>query len=197
MAHKRDARFTLDLARTLPQDSTATDASGSSSSSTSISTSNNSGSGELLSGYDATFRGSADARTARNPEALAQLKSMKAWEMALAPAKSVPMNGFMMWMAGNSIHIFSIMITVMMLITPVKAIFSTGTTFAKLTEDGKSQLLQQKLVFILANCLSIGMAMYKFSVLGLLPTSPSDWLSFLDPKQILEVSVGSTAAAPM
>lgn len=42
---------------------------------------------------------------------LAALKLKKAWEAAMAPAKALPMNAFMLWMAGGGVQIFSIMIT--------------------------------------------------------------------------------------
>jgi hypothetical protein len=42
------------------------------------------------------------------------------------------MTGFLMWMSGNQVNIFPIIITVMALINPIKALFSvgSGTTFA-------------------------------------------------------------------
>lgn len=36
------------------------------------------------------------------------LKLKKAWEVALAPAKQIPMQAIMMYMSGNSLQIFSI-----------------------------------------------------------------------------------------
>jgi hypothetical protein len=55
-------------------------------------------------------------------EKIVRLKIKKAWDLALAPAKSIPMNGFMMYMSGNSIQIFSIMITVMLFWNSLNAI---------------------------------------------------------------------------
>lgn len=43
-------------------------------------------------------------------------------EIALGPGKTVMMNGFMMYMSGAGIHIFSIMITFMGILNPAKAI---------------------------------------------------------------------------
>ena len=36
------------------------------------------------------------------------LKLKKAWEVALAPAKQIPMQAIMMYMSGNTLQIFSI-----------------------------------------------------------------------------------------
>ncbi|KAB2622278.1 ER membrane protein complex subunit 4 [Pyrus ussuriensis x Pyrus communis] len=38
-------------------------------------------------------------------------KAHKAWEVAQAPFKNLMMMGFMMWMAGSTVHLFSIGIT--------------------------------------------------------------------------------------
>ncbi|XP_050145324.1 uncharacterized protein LOC126621004 isoform X2 [Malus sylvestris] len=38
-------------------------------------------------------------------------KAQKAWEVAQAPFKNLMMMGFMMWMAGSTVHLFSIGIT--------------------------------------------------------------------------------------
>ncbi|CAB1099416.1 unnamed protein product [Ectocarpus sp. CCAP 1310/34] len=43
-------------------------------------------------------------------------------EIALGPGKTILMNGFMMYMSGAGIHIFSIMITFMGIMNPAKAI---------------------------------------------------------------------------
>lgn len=48
----------------------------------------------------------------------------KSWDLALGPLKQVPMNLFIMYMAGNSISIFPIMMVGMLIIRPVKALFS-------------------------------------------------------------------------
>lgn len=55
----------------------------------------------------------------------------RAMEIALGPGKSVMMNAFMMYMSGAGIHIFSIMITFMGILTPSKAILNVhgGTYF--------------------------------------------------------------------
>lgn len=46
--------------------------------------------------------------------------------MALSPSKSIPMNGFMLWMSGNSVQIFSILITVMLVWNALKGIMGVN-----------------------------------------------------------------------
>src|SRR5436190_11623713 len=85
------------------------------------------------------------------------LKIKKAWEIALAPAKSLPMNAFMMYMSGNTLQIFSIMLTWMLFMNPIKAISNLGNTFAKFDgETTRSRLLVVKLAFLALQILTIG-----------------------------------------
>lgn len=48
----------------------------------------------------------------------------KSWDLALGPFKQIPMNLFIMYMAGNSISIFPIMMVGMMFLRPVKALLA-------------------------------------------------------------------------
>ena len=53
--------------------------------------------------------------------------------------------------------------------------------FQKLQGD---QAIFQKAIFVLANLVGIGLAIYKFNSMGLLPTHQSDWLEFLEPQKV-------------
>lgn len=48
------------------------------------------------------------------PEETETLKLKKAWEVALGPAKQIPMQAIMGYMSGNSLQIFSIMMVFML-----------------------------------------------------------------------------------
>ncbi|KAK0402011.1 hypothetical protein QR680_016093 [Steinernema hermaphroditum] len=113
------------------------------------------------------------------------LLTKRAWDMALAPAKSLPMNMFMMYMAGNTISIFPIMMVAMMVWRPIKALTAVNTTFKPLEEDNIGSLLLHKLVFILGNLGAIALAVYKINGMGLLPNTDSDFLDFLpEPERV-------------
>lgn len=84
-----------------------------------------------------------------------------------------------MYMAGNSISIFPIMMVGMSLIRPLKAIFTTAGTF-KSFESVQQNIVLQKLVFFIGNLINIGLALYKCHSMGLLPTHASDWLAFVE-----------------
>lgn len=60
------------------------------------------------------------------------LMKKRAWDMALQPIKSIPMNLFMMYMSGNTISIFPIMMIAMMAWRPVKALMSVNPAFKPL-----------------------------------------------------------------
>lgn len=128
---------------------------------------------------------SSDARE-NNPE----LIEKKSWEIALGPLKQLPMNLFIMWMAGNSISIFPIMMVGMMFIRPIQALLAIQQTFKMI--EGKRATVQ-RIVYALGNVLGVALAVYKCQVMGLLPTHPSDWLAFVEPQKRMEWSGGGFA----
>jgi len=125
------------------------------------------------------------------------LRAKRSWDMALGPIKQVPMNLFIMYMSGNTISIFPIMMVVMMAVRPFKTLLSVNATFKALdaansgSTDGEggsgsggantAAALGQKIVFVLGNLANVALAMYKCHSMGLLPTHASDWLAFADP----------------
>ena len=113
------------------------------------------------------------------------LKDKRSWDLALGPIKQVPMNLFIMYMSGNTISIFPIMMVVMMAIRPIKTLFSVNATFKALDNvdgsGGGMANLGQKCVFVLGNLVGVALALWKCHGMGLLPTHTSDWLAFADP----------------
>ncbi|KAL6544252.1 hypothetical protein OROGR_010749 [Orobanche gracilis] len=106
-------------------------------------------------------------------DAEASWKGQKAWEVAQAPFKNLFMMAFMMWMAGSTVHLFSIGITFSALLQPINALRGVAKVFEPY-KDNKVDLLAPKLLFIALNLLN---------TLGLLPTHVSDWVSSLPPPQ--------------
>ncbi|XP_050527488.1 ER membrane protein complex subunit 4 isoform X2 [Daktulosphaira vitifoliae] len=111
----------------------------------------------------------------------------KSWDLALGPLKQVPMNLFIMYMAGNSISIFPIMMVGMLIVRPFKALFTLQATFK--TVEG-TQAWGQKFIFFIGNLVNIILALYKCQSMGLLPTHASDWLAFINPPTRMEYSGG-------
>jgi len=121
------------------------------------------------------------------------LRIKRSWDVALGPLKQVPMNLFIMYMSGNTISIFPIMMVIMMMVRPVKTMFTMKQTF-KSFESGAgttgTNTIGQKFVFVLGNLANLALAMYKCHGMGLLPTHASDWLAFADPIKRAEFSIG-------
>ncbi|ESR63496.1 hypothetical protein CICLE_v10009603mg [Citrus x clementina] len=113
-------------------------------------------------------------------DAEANWKSQKAWEVAQAPFKNLMMMGFMMWMAGSTVHLFSIGITFSALWQPISALQGVGKVFEPY-KDSKVDLLGPKLLFIALNLGGLALGVWKLNTLGLLPTHASDWVSSLPP----------------
>ncbi|KAI9497061.1 hypothetical protein BDB00DRAFT_868899 [Zychaea mexicana] len=115
------------------------------------------------------------------------LKIRRAWDVAWSPAKSIPMNAFMLYMTGNGVQIFSVMITAMLFFQPAKAIMSLQQNFARFeSKETATELIVPKLVFLGLHILTMLLGVYKVNAMGLLPTTTSDWLAFLPHKQVLE-----------
>ncbi|XP_078433675.1 ER membrane protein complex subunit-like protein [Wolffia australiana] len=127
-------------------------------------------------------------RQKKDAEAL--WKSQKAWEVAQAPFKNLLMMAFMMWMAGSTVHLFSIGITFSALWQPISALQSVGKVFEPY-KDSKVDTLAPKLLFIALNLAGLGLGFYKLNTLGLLPTHVSDWVSSLPPAPEVEFSGGN------
>ena len=56
--------------------------------------------------------------------------------------------------------------------------------FQKLRGD---QALFQKAVYLLGNVMAVGLGLYKVNSMGLLPTAQSDWLEFMDDREVWRV----------
>lgn len=113
------------------------------------------------------------------------LRSKRAWEVATAPAKSVPMQGFMLYMSGSGVQIFSMMVVSMLLTNPAKAIMTISSSFAPYTTPGKpNALLPQQVVFVICQLACMGLGIYKCWSMGLLPTASSDWLAWREPRVV-------------
>ncbi|KAK0464738.1 DUF1077-domain-containing protein [Desarmillaria tabescens] len=113
-----------------------------------------------------------------------QLKERRAWDMAIAPAKSLPMQAFMLYMSGGGVQIFSMGIVAMLLWTPFKNIAgineafvqfapSTGTT--KITDDPSPA---KDRIRVMQYVDTGGGDCGKCRSMGLLPTGTGDWLAF-------------------
>ena len=63
------------------------------------------------------------------------------------------------------------------------SVLALFTVYKKLKGD---QAVLQAMVYVLANLVGIGLGLYKFHNMGLLPTAQSDWLEFMEERQVRE-----------
>ncbi|KAH8912747.1 hypothetical protein BR93DRAFT_872294 [Coniochaeta sp. PMI_546] len=132
----------------------------------------------------------APQRTPPTPEEMDTLKLKKAWEVALGPVKNLPMTGIMMYMSGNSLQIFSIMMVFMAFKTPIMGLLATNQAFERFeTESNRGKILQAKLAYVLMQCVALALGVWKVNGMGLLPTTRSDWLAWEAQREPLEFAV--------
>uniref|UniRef100_A0A914LJW0 ER membrane protein complex subunit 4 n=1 Tax=Meloidogyne incognita TaxID=6306 RepID=A0A914LJW0_MELIC len=125
----------------------------------------------------------------KNEQQQQHLLNKRAWDVALGPLKALPMNMFMMYMAGNTISIFPIMMVMMMVWRPIKTLLSVNATFKVMEQEYGSSLILHKIVFILGNLGAVALAVYKCHTMGLLPNHESDWLDFMSEPERLQLSL--------
>lgn len=119
-------------------------------------------------------------------EKLIQAKQRAAMNIAYGPGKSLLTTGFMLWMSGSSIQIFSIMMTGMALFNPLKAILTVNDAFRQFDKEEGVDTKIPKMLFIALQVLSLGVALYKCSTMGLLPVTSVDWVEYLPKVQYVE-----------
>lgn len=126
-------------------------------------------------------------------EEMDTLKLKKAWEVALAPVKGLPMTAIMMYMSGNSLQIFSIMMVFMAFKNPLMGLVNTNQAFERFqsSQSLSSQLLQVKFVYVICQLVALGVGIWKINAMGLLPTTRSDWLMWEAQREPLEHAVAA------
>lgn len=98
------------------------------------------------------------------------LKLKKAWEVALAPIKSLPMTAIMMYMTGNTLQIFSIMMVFMAFKNPLVGLVGTNQAFERFeTVSNKAKMVQVKLAYVAMQLVALAVGVWKVNAMGLLP----------------------------
>jgi hypothetical protein len=104
------------------------------------------------------------------PDEMDTLKLKKAWEVALGPIKGLPMTAIMMYMSGNSLQIFSIMMVFMAFKNPIMGILGTNQAFERFeTETNKAKIFQVKLAYVVMQLVALALGIWKVNAMGLLP----------------------------
>lgn len=138
-------------------------------------------------GYHTVISESEDS--SRRARDLTKVKQKKAWDTAKSPAKSIFFTMLMLWMSGSSINIFSIMMVGMALWTPLRSMLTFTSAFAPFASE-KESLLAPMLLYLALNSVILLAGLYKFSVLGLIPTNAEDWINLAAQAQSAEQAAG-------
>eukprot|EP00555_Chaetoceros_dichaeta_P002254 CAMPEP_0198252932 /NCGR_PEP_ID=MMETSP1447-20131203/3406_1 /TAXON_ID=420782 /ORGANISM="Chaetoceros dichaeta, Strain CCMP1751" /LENGTH=159 /DNA_ID=CAMNT_0043938375 /DNA_START=262 /DNA_END=741 /DNA_ORIENTATION=- len=129
------------------------------------------------------------AKDKKQQLAIVAKKQANAMAMATSPGKSIMMNGFMMYMSGSSLNMWSLNVTGMSILTPIKSILGMNFAFKKFEDpDGKVDMQMAKVLFALLNLIWLGVGLYKMSKMRLLPTTSADWSGSIYWKEMVEVS---------
>lgn len=127
-----------------------------------------------------------------NPALSPAFRLQKAYEFARGNLQQIGMMAFMMYMSGNSVQIFSMMITFGGIFQPIKAILNSGQAFERFA-DARTDVTMPRLLYCAIQLVGLAIALYKLNALGLLPTHASDWVSSLKPPTALEHAYGGTS----
>lgn len=106
---------------------------------------------------------------------------------AMEPLKQVGFMCFMLWMSGNSLQLFSIMMLSSCIYSPFQAIANVTKVFPK---NKDVDVMIPRALYCVVYVGQLIFAAYKLDKMGLLPTHASDWSSQLQPPVYLERSVG-------
>ena len=80
------------------------------------------------------------------------------------------MTAIMMYMSGNSLQIFSIMMVGMAFKNPIMGMVATNQAFERFESEGnKSSLVMVKAVYVAMQILALALGIWKVNGMGLLP----------------------------
>ncbi|CCH61093.1 hypothetical protein TBLA_0E00320 [Henningerozyma blattae CBS 6284] len=123
-------------------------------------------------------------------EDISSLLVSKAWQIALQPAKSIPMNAIMSYMSGTSLQIIPIMTALMLLSGPIKAIFGIRNAFKPVlgVDNIQSQVIAPIGLYILFQIVLMFIGIHKLNSMGLIPNTKSDWLLWEAPANFSKIT---------
>jgi hypothetical protein len=113
-----------------------------------------------------------------------------AWGIAQGQAQSIFQIGFMMYMMGTSINIWTFMMLSFQGVGPFRALLGTKQAFASLEAPGVS-LAMPKLLYVAIHGVCAALVIWKVRGLGLIPTKSADWVWMLPGRTPTERSAAT------
>ena len=154
----------------------------------------------------------------RHDDEIAKLRFRKMWEAARSPISGVLMSAVMMYMVGNNIQIFPLIMIGMTCMNAVKGLFAVSSglltllsfllrlpcndvitsvccciVFKPFSDVPMGKKLPAILFYLLIASAHVGVALWKLDKLGFLPTTASDWYLLMPFKLTNETAVGGAA----
>jgi hypothetical protein len=94
----------------------------------------------------------------------------KSYELALAPAKQLPMTFLTLYMSGSSLQIFSIVMVFMAFKNPFVGLLSTFSAFERFeTPETRGRLGMVRALYVLVQLAGLALGVWKVNGMGLLP----------------------------
>eukprot|EP01023_Acetabularia_acetabulum_P005613 TRINITY_DN122_c0_g2_i1.p2 TRINITY_DN122_c0_g2~~TRINITY_DN122_c0_g2_i1.p2 ORF type:complete len:184 (-),score=24.70 TRINITY_DN122_c0_g2_i1:181-732(-) len=131
----------------------------------------------------------ANTNTVQN-QALLSRKQQALYRQAQAPMSQVGMMCFMMWMWGNQIQIFTIIIVFSSIYSAFSSILNSGAMFPTSESAPGLDTVGPRLLYSLIYGGQVIFGMYKLNGMGLLPTAPADLISSVPPVPQQQFAVG-------
>lgn len=112
--------------------------------------------------------------------------------LGMSPASSIPLTCLMLWLCGNDIGIFSIMMTGNAISSPIMQLIGANQQFAVFQKDEevKEDVLKSKLMYMGLCFVALLIGLAKLHFMGLLPTSAADWLDHTPPQYTIIAQPG-------
>ncbi|ODV87069.1 hypothetical protein CANARDRAFT_26502 [[Candida] arabinofermentans NRRL YB-2248] len=130
---------------------------------------------------DNKLRGTAGESTSKKSVKnydLEALKRKRAFDVAISPAKNIPVNLIMMYMSPNSLQMIPIMMTLMLFINSVKEIFQVEEKFKNVEISNDYDKVTIKALYVVCCCGNLAIGLWKLNGMGLIPNRSGDWISW-------------------
>eukprot|EP01024_Parvocaulis_polyphysoides_P040955 TRINITY_DN3741_c0_g3_i3.p1 TRINITY_DN3741_c0_g3~~TRINITY_DN3741_c0_g3_i3.p1 ORF type:complete len:180 (-),score=23.02 TRINITY_DN3741_c0_g3_i3:1074-1613(-) len=128
--------------------------------------------------------------TVAQNSAILNKKQQALYKQAQAPMGQVGMMCFMMWMWGNQIQIFTIIIVFSSIYSAFSQILNSAAMFPSSDSAPGLDVIGPRLLYSLIYGGQVIFGLYKLNGMGLLPTAPADLISSVPPVPQQQFAVG-------
>ncbi|KAL7719569.1 hypothetical protein QTN25_003272 [Entamoeba marina] len=113
-----------------------------------------------------------------------QSKLKKALSVSFSPITQTLLPAFMAWLMGTSVNYINIMLSFMLLSTFFSTLTNVNKAFKPYQIIEKSVLNIYKIIYIVCCFVILGLVIYKFKGMGIMPNRPADFISSLEERVV-------------